>query len=512
MSGGRSKSGGSRWDERYVDHVLRPSYELWQQRYWEHFFALQQAHLVALVRAGWLNRSDARAIALALFRVEGSGLRGEPYQGDVEDLFFRVQEQLEAEAGEVAGHLHLARSRNDIDVTLYRMDLRRALLSLHEQVGLLSGALLEQARRHVDTIMPGYTHGQQAQPTTLAHYLAAVLDAVERACRRLEGHYPLVNRSPLGAAAFATSGFTIDRRLQAELLGFDGIVRNSYDAVAATDYLLPFLAECGTLGATLSRFNADLLFWASNEVAALWLPNGLVQASSIMPNKRNPVVLEHIRSRLGRVPALVQQAYALHANVPFGDINDTAENLQPVWHQAVDLLGAAVDLLARVVSELQVDRDLLRRRAGEGFSTVTELADTLVRQRGLSFHHAHAVVARLVEVGREHELPPSTWTPRLLEEVADSTLGRPVSLQEAELQEALDPGHFVDVRRTEGGPAPEQVRAMLDEARAGLEASERWRTDTHARLDAASQQRLQEVQRLVDGANPFDERRGDRSE
>ncbi|WP_324715299.1 argininosuccinate lyase [Carboxydochorda subterranea] len=481
------------WDEAYVAYVLRPGYEHWQRRYWTFFFELERAHLVALVRAGWLSPSQAGRIAAGLDRVEKSSLEQEPYRGDVEDLFFAIEQRLRQEVGEVADNLHLARSRNDIDVTLYRMDLRRSLLDLHQRMEGLAQALLAQARAHLHTVMPGYTHGQQAQPTTMAHYLAAVLANVERSRRRLESTWPEVNASPLGAAAFTTSGFYIDRRLLAELLGFDGLVRNAYDAVASTDYVMPLLAECSTLAGTLSRFTADLTFWAANEVAGVRLADAFVQVSSIMPNKRNPVVLEHIRSRLGRVPGLFQQACALHANVSFADINDTEDNLQPVWHEAEQLLGEATELLARAVSSLDVDVEVLRRRAREGMSTVTELADTLVREAGLSFRQAHGVVSRLVKLARERELAPHRWSPALLDEAARHELGRSVALSPAALEEALDPVHFVEVRRTLGGPAPGEVAAGLDELAEEIAAGRRWREERLDRLEQASRRLAQEA-------------------
>lgn len=189
--GGKASVGSTRsWDDAYIAHVLRPGFEHWQRHYWDFFFDLERAHLVALVRAGWLNRADAARIAAGLVRLQSGNLRTEPYRSDVEDLFFAVEQRLREEVGEIADNLHLARSRNDIDVTLYRLDLRRALLEAHERLGALSEALLALAWRHIRTVMPGYTHGQQAQPTTLAHYLAAVLSNVERSRRRLEAHYP----------------------------------------------------------------------------------------------------------------------------------------------------------------------------------------------------------------------------------------------------------------------------------------------------------------------------------
>ena len=474
-----------RWDEAYVSYVLEPLYERWQRWYWADFFRLQRAHLVALARAGWVERTQAARLAAALERVACGPLRGQGRPEGAEDLFFAAEQALRDEAGEAADNLHLGRSRNDIDATLYRMDARRALLSLHARLGELASALLALARRHVDTVMPAYTHGQPAQPTTLAHYLAAVAANVRRSRARLQAHYPTVNLCPLGAAALATSGFTVDRALLASLLGFEGVARNSYGAVADTDYALPFIAEIATAGMALSRFVADLFFWASREVAAIRIPDGFVQGSSIMPHKRNPVVLEHVRARLARLPGLVQQAYSLHTGVPYGDINDTADHLQGVWHEAATLLDESADLLTRALGGLQVDGALLLRRARESLSTTTELADTLVRRHGLSFRQAHRVVARLAAIALARGIPPERWTSDLLNEAATAEGLHAIATTDEEVHVALDPRHFVEIRRTLGGPSPSEVGSMLDEEEQALQAAELWRRSRLEDLEVA---------------------------
>ena len=457
-----------RWNRHYVEYVLRPGYERWQNRYFDDFLDLQRAHLVALNRAGWVDDATAREIGAAIEWLSGSSLRADAYTGEVEDLFFAAERLLRGRLGDPADNLHIARSRNDIDATLYRMDLRRTLLELHERLGELSEALLGVAEEHLHTVMPGYTHGQQAQPTTLAHYLSAVLSGVERSRARLRMCYRETNRSPLGAAAFTTSGFYIDRELLADLLGFEGVVRNSYDAVAASDYALVFMGECAVVAALLSRFVADLFFWCSNEVAAFRVADAFVQRSSIMPNKRNPVVLEHIRSRLARALSIGQQGFALHTSVPYGDINDTADNLQPVWQGAVQLLSEATTLLAQVVETGEFDRELLLERAREGYGCVTELADVLVREHHLTFRQAHEVVSRVVDLAQRQETPPPEWTSSLIDTAALEVIGRTIQIDAASLTRALDPMHFVTVRKTMGGPNVDEMSATLADARTSM--------------------------------------------
>lgn len=474
-----------RWNQHYVDFVLKPGYERWQERYFGDFLDLQRAHLVALNRAGWIDDDTARGISKGIEWLEVSGLDTVAYTGEVEDLFFAAERALRERLGARAENLHIARSRNDIDATLYRMDLRRSVLNLHDQLGELSVSLHRVAAEHVDTVMPGYTHGQQAQPTTLAHYLGAVLDGLERSRARFRAIYQETNRSPLGAAAFTTSGFYVDRELLADLLGFQGVVRNSYDAVAASDYVLLFVNECAVAASLLSRFVADLMFWCSNEVNAFRIDDSFIQVSSIMPNKRNPVVLEHIRSRLARALSVGQQAYALHANVPFGDINDTADNLQPVWHCAADLMTEASALLSHVVASGTFDRELLLRRAREGYGCVTELADTLVREYHLTFRQAHSVVSRVVDMARGQGKPPAEWTADLIAAASHDAIGQALELDASSLSRALDPVHFVAVRKSLGGPNAREVEAMLAEAQAVIERGAEFSRSSRAALAGA---------------------------
>ena len=283
-----------------------------------------------LARQKILPRSEARRCLGALDSLDRAALKTALYDGSVEDFFFEVERRLsEACSEDIAGKLHTARSRNDIDVTLYRMVLRGEILKVAEAESEVVRVLLELVARHLNTILPAYTHTQPAQPTTLAHYLMASVEWALRDLVRFRAAFATVNRSPLGACAITTTGFPIDREYTAELLGFEGLQRNSYGAIAAVDYLTEGAAAVAVAMANLGRLVQELLRWCTAEFAFLRLSDGYVQTSSIMPQKRNPVALEHTRILASRAFAQAKGVLDCLHNTPFGDVVDSEDDLQP---------------------------------------------------------------------------------------------------------------------------------------------------------------------------------------
>ncbi|QMV45031.1 argininosuccinate lyase [Cohnella cholangitidis] len=424
--------------------------------------AVNKAHLIMLSEQRLISGQQARTIAQALLGLDCEKLRSRRYTGQFEDLFFEVEHDLLESAGEPAGNLHLARSRNDMGIAIYRIVLRGKLLGALESAFDLRQRLIEFAGEHVETLMLGYTHTQQAQPTTMAHYIAAVSDSLTRDIRRLKSAYANCNRSSMGAAALTTSGFSIDRARVAELLAFDGLIENAYDAVSGADYVGEIATAVSLAAVNMGRFAQELLLWSSQEFAAIRVAAPYVQISSIMPQKRNPVSIEHIRSLLSSCAGDAGTVLAMIHNTPFGDIVDTEDDLQPYAWKSLRTLESVYRLLARIFASLEVNKDELRARAERSFATVTELADTLVRKEGLTFRSAHKVVARLVrKIGEEEGLTVRDLTLERLKEAARSTIGRSIGLSGEELAEALDPVYFVAVRKLLGGPSPQEVKRAL---------------------------------------------------
>jgi argininosuccinate lyase len=421
----------------------------------------------------------------ALDRVSQDEIRHVTYDGTYEDLFCYVERLVIQSAGDdVAGRLHTARSRNDIDMTMYRMRQRALVLGLLAATFVLRRSLLDLVDRHRDTILAAHTHTQRAQPTTVAHYLLAVVEQLERDATRLKGAFARTNCNPLGACAITGTGFPIDRRLTAELLGFSGPTCNTYGSIATVDYLLESTSAATVLLTGHGRFVQDMLLWSTAEFGYLRLGDGYVQGSSIMPQKRNPVALEHARAicskALGQAQAIVLTAH----NTPFGDIVDTEDDLQPLVFAMFRDATRAVRLVAAAMSSAQFDAATLEARAGDGWTTLTELADTLVREHGLPFKTAHAIAAHLV--GGRHRHPDRPFA-ALLADASTDILGMPLNYSEAELTHILSPRHFVEIRKTFGGPAPDETARAAKVSRDQLDADQAWWTNATGALAKAEQ-------------------------
>jgi argininosuccinate lyase len=303
--------------------------------------------------------------------------------------------------------------------------------------------------------------------------MLAVVEQLERDAVRLKGAYDRTNRNPLGACAITGTGFPIDRQLTSDLLGFCGPTGNTYGSIAAVDYLLESASAAAVLLAGHGRFVQDLLLWCTAEFSYMRIGDGFVQTSSIMPQKRNPVALEHGRAigskALGQAQAIVT---AVH-NTPFGDIVDTEDDLQPLVVSMFRDATRAVKLVASAMATAEFDAARLEARAADGWTTLTELADTLVRGEGLPFRTAHAIAQRLMSARqREPGRPLST----LLAEASQDLVGRPLKYSEDELTRVLSPRHFVEIRRTFGGPAPEETARATKASRQLLERDESWWT------------------------------------
>jgi len=394
---------------------------------------------------------------------------------------------------DIAGRLHTARSRNDIDMTQYRMVQREFLQELVEAVLRLRQSLLDLAGRHTETVFAVHTHTQRAQVSTVAHYLLGVIEQLERDTDRLKAAYERTNCSPLGACAITGTGFPIDRTLTSQLLGFSKPTVNTYGSIATVDYLLESISAMAVLLTGHGRVVQDFLLWSTSEFGYLRLGDGFVQPSSIMPQKRNPVALEHARAigskALGQALAVMTSVH----NTPFGDIVDTEDDLQPLVASAFRDANRTVSLVAAAMGTAEFDPARLEAHAGDGWTTLTELADTLVRDHGLAFKTAHAISARLVAGAARF---PDKPLHELVKEASVSLTREPISYTEEKLAKILSPRHFVMIRHTWGGPAPEETRRAIDVSRAQLKADREWLTGSSDALEKAALSLKERASRL----------------
>ncbi|MFQ5856868.1 MAG: argininosuccinate lyase [Anaerolineae bacterium] len=467
----------------YERHVLRPSFELAREHLFGPMLQANLAHVVMLARQGIISETKREALLAGLVQIEAEGIEALADVPGVEDLFFAIEQRLVQLTGpEIGGDLQLARSRNDLGAALHRMALRTELLRLIDALNDLRAAILHLAEDHLETVMPGYTHTQPAQPTTFAHYLGGILAALTRDSRRLQAAYATTNQSPLGTAAFTTTGFPIDREYVAALLGFDGVMTNGQDAIGAADYATEAASALMTIAAHLSRTTKDLLFWATQETHAIRIHDSFVQISSIMPQKRNPVVLEHLRARVGQVYGDGMTIFTLCHSSPYGDTQDVEDELMMPLLRLTDTAWGILDLFTAVFDTLEVNRDHLRGRAAAGFTTATELADTLVRDHGLAFRTAHSIVARVVKDTLATGRQASDVTAADVEAAAQAVAGHSLGLTDEAVRAALNPVRFVERRTIVGGPAPETMRASLAAEAGTLAADRDWLEDRRAAL------------------------------
>lgn len=458
----------------YSEVVLEPSYHEAKQHLLGPMMMINKAHLIMLTEQGLVSVEDGKKIAGVMTSLDLQSISTSHYSGQVEDLYFQVEGEILEKAGDIAGNLHIGRSRNDMCITMIRMAVRDRLLLAITSLLDLKDELIEFARSHTDTLMIGYTHTQQAQPTTLGHYIVAVVDSLNRDFKRLMRAYQNCNQSPMGAAAFTTSGFNINRERMSDLLGFNRIVENSYDAIAGADYIAEVMTATQICAISLGRFVQDLLLWSTQEFGVLKVADPYVQASSIMPQKRNPVSLEHLRSLLSTCVGNTQTVLTMIHNTPFGDIVDTEDDMQPYGWKSLELLEKLYRLLACVIGTAEVNVEKLRKRAEASFATITELADTLVRTDRLSFRTAHHIVSKVVKEALAQGIAVNEVTLAHVNAAAKGIIDKPLQLDEEMLRQALDPDYFIKVRCLPGGPEENEVKRMIRDRKKQLNEHQTW--------------------------------------
>ncbi|ELY56443.1 argininosuccinate lyase [Natronolimnohabitans innermongolicus] len=453
------------------------------ERIFEADIEVDRAHVVMLAEQGIVEDDVAGQILTALDAIEVDGHGSLP---DGEDVHEAIETAVIERIGAEGGKMHTARSRNDEVAACIRYRLREDVLEAVETTLALREALLEVAEAHTETIMPGYTHLQPAQPTTVAHWAAAYEGAVRRDTKRLLEAYGRINESPLGGAAFAGTTFDIDRERTAELLGFDKLVENSMDASSSRDFLLETVQALSTHATTLSGLAEDVIIFANRGFVDL--ADDYSSTSSIMPQKKNPDTLELVRAVAGDAAGATQGLTTTLKGLPRAYNRDLQRATTHAW-ETVDAVTEASEVAAGAVATADWNEDELAAEAGAGFSTATGVAD-LLAANGLPFRTAHELVAHAAENGGGYDA---------LEDAARDVLGEPLeSLADpGAVEDALDPVESVASRDSHGGPAPEAVAEQLEGAREALSADRETLESTSESLEAAHDALREEVNDYV---------------
>jgi len=427
------------------------------KRFYAQDIAGSKAHCAMLLKQGILTAEDAQAISDGLDKVLAEIEAGEfKFSPALEDIHMNVENRLRELIGDAAGRLHTARSRNDQVATDFRLWVRDAMDRLDDGLQVLQQVLIERAEEQVDTILPGFTHLQAAQPVSFGHHMLAYVEMVGRDRSRLKDARERLNESPLGSAALAGTPYPIDRHHSAELLGFNGPMRNSLDGVSDRDFALEYLSVASICALHLSRLSEELVIWSSAQFGFVRMSDSFSTGSSIMPQKKNPDAAELIRSKIGRVVGDLNSLMMSMKGLPLAYSKDMQEDKEPVF-DAADTIELSVAVMTGMIAEMTVNKEKMRESAGWGFTTATDLADWLVRELGMPFRNAHHVTGAIVKLAEDKGC-----------DLSDLSL--------AEMQ-TVDAGITDDVfnvltleasvasRTSYGGTAPSNVREQIKEAR-----------------------------------------------
>lgn len=454
------------------------------QQMWRQDIVGSLAHVAMLGKCGILPMEEVRQIIAGLKKVKDKIERGQAqFLVAHEDVHMNIEKMLIEEIGPVGGKLHTGRSRNDqiaLDMHLY---LREKLMEIIQLAMYLQESLIEQASQHLDTVMPGYTHLQRAQPVLFGYHLMAYVSMLQRDIERMTETWKRVNVLPLGAGALAGTTFPIDRTFVAEMLQFDGIYQNSMDAVSDRDFIVEFLADSSLVMTHLSRMCEELVIWSSQEFSFVELDDEFSTGSSIMPQKKNPDVAELVRGKTGRVYGNLVGLLTVLKGLPLAYNKDMQEDKEGMFDTVATLHGALA-LMTPMIQTMQVKTDRMRQAVTQDFSNATDLADYLVR-KDMPFRQAHEVVGRTVLYCIEHQ--------KYLLDMSLAEFQSFSGVIGADVYEALAVETVVNARNVLGGTARNQVEAQIEVYRKLL-------IETHAWVDKNSQKVM--IESLIDVGSP----------
>ncbi len=409
------------------------------------------AHASMLAEQGIISKEDEQAISDGLMEIMEGILSGDLIFPPQEDIHMAIESLLTEKIGDAGKRLHTGRSRNDQVATDTRLFVRTSIGFVINHLLELEKVLIKQAKEHKNTVMPGYTHLQRAQPITFAHHLMAYANMFSRDITRLEDCKVRLNRCPLGSGALATTTYHIDREMTAKALLFDAPMSNSLDGVSDRDYIIEFLSALSLIMMHLSRFSEEIIAWCSWEFKFITLDDAYSTGSSIMPQKKNPDVAELVRGKTGRVYGSLMSMLTMMKGLPLAYNKDMQEDKEGLF-DAMDTVTMCLPVFTAMIDTWKVEKDNMRKAAAEGFINATDCADYLVK-KGLPFREAYGVVGRLVAYCVENKLT--------LEKLPLEEYQKAHELFEKDVFVAIDLDTCVNLRKVQGGPAEEAVAVQI---------------------------------------------------
>ena len=470
----------------FRDEIAKPGILLEYKRGFQELIYLNKAYAKMLRQQGLLMADEERIILDGLEYVRTS-FHEDDIDGRYEELYFNMEQKLLAKIGiAVGGKLHTGRSRNDIYAALWRMETRRSVLEICGDVIALEQQLLVLAEKYKDMILTGYTHMQPAQPITVGYYYTAAIEAIARDFARLQQVYARTNQCPLGAAALAGTGFSIDRKALEELLGFDGLVDNALDCVGAKDYLLEAESALAIMMVNISRMVQDHYIWCTNEFGYAEVGGEIAVCSSIMPQKKNPVTFEMIKSKASHAVGMFVSGCSILKNTPFSLCMDLFESHAEYW-PGYESSRTCVQLFAETLRYMHFHEERAYQAAKGNFCTVTALADFLVQRFHISFSQAHDIVADMVAEAMERGGHIDAIDAELLRVISRRNVQQEFRVSDDEIRNVLEPARNVKGKRSWGSPGEESLAEMLQLSAQQIEAQLGWLKEQRERIEHAYQ-------------------------
>ncbi|AIY89173.1 argininosuccinate lyase [Geoglobus acetivorans] len=473
----------SRLDKKMDEYALKLTTSMdFDENIFYYDILVDYAHVIMLEKRGIIDRDSARKIILALKKIESDGFSS--LSKEYEDVHEAIEAKVIELAGENGKKMHTARSRNDEVATCLRLFARDKLTEIMAEILEIKSVLLKKSKKHLNDVMPGFTHLQYAQPTKLSHHLLAYHDMISRDFERFLEAFRRTNLSPLGSAAFSGTSFPVDRSLTSKLLGFDGIVENSMDAVATRDFLVECIFACTSLMISFSRICEEIILWSS-EFGFVNLPDEFASSSSIMPQKKNPDTAEIIRAKAGKMIGNLTAAMTIYKALPFAYNRDFQE-MNRLLFEVLDETLISARVMAGLLEKIEFRTDVLRAKSSKGFSLATDIANLLV-MKGIPFRDAHRIVGELAKLEKD-EIGA--------EELADvfEKFGLSLEIAPEELDMFGRPENAVEMKRSEGGTSEDNITGMIAKRLEKLKKDETVLMQIKSRIENSLNGLMEEVE------------------
>lgn len=445
-----------------IKYVIEPSIKAEIIRSFDNMMYVNKAHLEMIVESEIIDKATGKEILKGLNELIDEGANSLEIDYNIEELYLNMEATLIKKIGiKAGGILHIGRSRNDLLATVSRMNSRQIILNICNKLNKFRDKLLEIANDNVETIITGYTHMQPAEPITLAHYLSAILFSIERDFKRIVASYERMNSSPLGAGSMGSTNLPINRDKSASSLAFDTVMQNSLDSIASRDYVLETISSMASLSNNLSRFSQDLYIWSTDEFNYVEVDDSVAIGSSIMPQKKNPVTLEHVKAKAGHVLGAYVSAFTVLKTTAYGHSRDSSTESMKYYWDALDEIESITSLMIATLRNIKFNKSLMKDRTFKNFTTVTELANTLVRISNISFREAHHIVGYMTREMIEEGIDLEQVDTNMVNKYSNVVIGEDIIHSDQDIFNALNPIKNVYSKTIIGGPSPQEVKRQL---------------------------------------------------